>query len=600
MSSPLWATPPATAPTARLYRGSGMWPRLGAPDEPQRPQSERPPTTRPYSSHGFVKDTALRLADDAAKMSMTASTTASATSSRALCASPLDDVTDANLWRRSFLIEAAECIRSLQAVFDSANITHFASRFDDWRKVDLKATTQMQHHVKQLSQLNKAIEEFLTRCATPDEFVNFKGSLVAMTHCVDELTTTREELVTTVDTIAERAANKALAAWQAEIRDFSAQLGSHMGEQRDRWAREEEREQAVDAQIDAMRNQVARLDAEIQQQRVQVASCETTTKESSDEVIGTLRDSVRNMLDVARSTAEATKEQLGDTFRQVAAEDLRALQALLGEVLVGPILDAAKQAADEKAQSGSDAEQPVSQPGAKPSSVAEAINSIDHRLYVWQNDTIKEATHWRQTAAKLEASLEERERDLEQLTELHKQTTAKAEESEARGRGLAADLQLTSHALEAATAVSMSNAMRRLKAIEERGTLTMNRHSGELKLVKALDFSGANFGDVAAAEKSLTDLAELLLIYQTPVELQVLVKVSKGNPKAQCEQLAIARVELVKSQLEQLGVPGDTMSVKGAAGAPDGLVVQIEKGLFVEPPQPQARGGSRSPSRARR
>lgn len=523
------------------------------PSPPPLPPGDRPLSLRPQlgGHHGFVRDTVHRLADDAAKMgpvlpaaSATAPLPYTARSGGTAPLGALDDMVatamaDAGLWRRSFQIEAAECVRGLQAVFDSANATHFASRFEDWRKVDLKATAQMQQHVKQLAQLNRAIEEFLTRCATPDEFVNFKGSLVAMTHCVDELSTTRRELAATVDVIAERAAIKALAAAQVDLNDFSAKLSEHMDTQRARWTHEDAREQIMDTHMETMRGQVEQLGAQVQHQGDQVARLEETHKQKSDEVVETLRDATRSLLDATQTTAEATKEQLCNTFREVAEEDLQSLKGLLSDMLIGPGTGAAAAAAADGKPAG-----------AKLPSVAQAIGSLDRRLHEWE-------------AAHVE----------------------------------------TNNALQAAVAISMSNAMRRLKEIEGRGHLTINRHSGELKLVKPIEFAGAAFGDAAQAAKSLSDVAELLLIYRVPVELQVFVKVTKGKPKAECEQLATSRAELVKGQLEELQVPGDLLALKGATGPQEGLVVQLDKDLFVEAPQQPAKSGggrSGSPSRGKR
>lgn len=91
-------------------------------------------------------------------------------------------------------MEASQCVKSLQSVFDTTNASTFASRFDEWRKVDLKATAQMQQHVKELVRLNDAIDDFLGRSATPEEFSSFKDAVGSMLRCSSELRDARKEL----------------------------------------------------------------------------------------------------------------------------------------------------------------------------------------------------------------------------------------------------------------------------------------------------------------------------------------------------------------------------------------------------------------------
>ena len=185
-----------------------------------RPASQASWSTesRPYSRDGrFLQDTALKLGDDASRCGTAAT------------------LRDEQLMRSSFLAEAASCIRSLQAIFEQANGSTFVSRFDDWRKIDLKATAQLQQHVKSLSKLNETVEDFLARCAGVEVFHDFQRTMTRLSEAVSEMEDFRADFQKSVELIAKGVAEKVAVALKKDAESRSAwlhcQLEKHSEEQ---------------------------------------------------------------------------------------------------------------------------------------------------------------------------------------------------------------------------------------------------------------------------------------------------------------------------------------------------------------------------------
>eukprot|EP00930_Biecheleria_cincta_P040803 TRINITY_DN27947_c0_g1_i2.p1 TRINITY_DN27947_c0_g1~~TRINITY_DN27947_c0_g1_i2.p1 ORF type:complete len:274 (+),score=45.81 TRINITY_DN27947_c0_g1_i2:25-822(+) len=256
--------------------------RLHLPSPPSRPDTANS-QARPQP-HRFLQDSALKLADDAGrflagtpdgKRQTTPSTAATYRPSTGDTVSSLQSARSAGwnetshekLMSSAFLTEAGECIRSLQAVFDTANMSTFASRFEDWRKVDLRATAQMQMHVKTLNQLNESVDEFLTRSATPDEFKNFYGTMVTLSRSVDELGLFHSELKTTTDRIAQRACASVLSSWKSEWGSISSKLQTHLDSQHEKQENIVSRQTDIYGRLDRLEASTSRLCSEMAEQR---------------------------------------------------------------------------------------------------------------------------------------------------------------------------------------------------------------------------------------------------------------------------------------------------------------------------------------------
>ena len=150
----------------------------------------------------YLQDSALKFGEDAHReydrLAISQPSTAPTVTPPKGRVSSMTQREDEQLMRSSFLAEASDCIRSLQAVFESANATTFVSRFDDWRKIDLKATAQMQQHVKTLQNLNELMADFLQRCSAVEVFQDFHATMADLSTSVREMHDYRDHFTSSI------------------------------------------------------------------------------------------------------------------------------------------------------------------------------------------------------------------------------------------------------------------------------------------------------------------------------------------------------------------------------------------------------------------
>lgn len=607
-----------------------------------RPLSARRTGTPSVPQRNFLQDTACKLADDASRACsrLDASTSSptptlstsmrSAAMARATpvgrldCKDKQDAMAEVDLWRHAFHAEAQECVRSLQFVLDSANITHFASRFEDWRKVDMKATAQMQQHVKQLTRLNESVDEFLVKCATPDEFSKFKGAVVSMARSVDDLTTARSDICNNIDRIAERSAVKVVGAWESQVGVATEMLRQHTNAQTGRWAREDEQQAHLDGRLDTLNAQVEKLCVEVRHQSEQItalsatqlrflrthqddsAALSSTVKESGDATresmqqlvddyckeVAALIAGLREVIDSAQlDTAHAfgsavqelntlsrtSAEELTAALKAAAAADSDALKKYVANVLIGP---------KEKESHG------VAESSDRPQSIGRALGCLEERLTTWEGTTLSDLRRWRESTLKLEYELKDANRDVEHTKAISEQVRAQHEVLEGRVSELQDALSVAEKALERAHAATLNEGMKALKEIEGRGRIKVNRQAGDVKLLDTIVFlpptaenPNGSLADATVAGRVLADIADVAAIFRVPLHLEVNVKVPKNGDPAHFQALADAWGRLAKDCLESKGLLADNVASKGVAGPTvvEGIVVQFERAIFVSP-----------------
>ena len=100
-------------------------------------------------------------------------------------------------------------------MFDNAHVSTFSSRFEDWRKVDLKATAQLQQHVKSLQKLNESIGGFLARCSAVETFQEFHGTIDTLSQAIFELKDFREAFTNSIEEISDGITQRILTSLRA-------------------------------------------------------------------------------------------------------------------------------------------------------------------------------------------------------------------------------------------------------------------------------------------------------------------------------------------------------------------------------------------------
>lgn len=177
------------------------------------------------------------------------------------------------LWKSAFHEEAMRCVGNMAAVVDTASVSHFAYRFDDWRKADLKATAQLQQHVKELARLNEFMGQFLDDSTGSGKLPDFKA-------CLKQL----------------------------------SRLSGHVEDQRKRWS-------GLDTRLDQLQEQMREVCTLVRKQSGQIDTLQTA--ERADEQVRALTESVKEMSRVGLKSAE----QLVQKVRQGSANDVETMKA---------------------------------------------------------------------------------------------------------------------------------------------------------------------------------------------------------------------------------------------------------------------------------
>jgi len=227
-----------------------------------------------------------------------------------------------------------------------------------------------------------------------------------------------------------------------------------------------------------------------------------------------------------------------------------------------------------------------------------AMESIERRVDHWETMTKGEAKKWREQASTLEQQVAQLETVAGEVA-AHQLAAerAKDESSELHRRvhGLETELGQMQNALEKASSQSLSNGMRRLKELESQGNVKVNRQSGEISLLRPLEFGpvkptdpkpAPQFASAATAERLLQDVAELLALFETEADIEVHTKPPKGGTPAFWDEAAENSAKLIKAQLEQNGVAEERLNAKGLAGGKglnnNVVVIRLSKEIFVE------------------
>eukprot|EP00927_Polykrikos_kofoidii_P024377 TRINITY_DN22181_c0_g1_i1.p1 TRINITY_DN22181_c0_g1~~TRINITY_DN22181_c0_g1_i1.p1 ORF type:complete len:627 (-),score=122.77 TRINITY_DN22181_c0_g1_i1:420-2258(-) len=494
-------------------------------------------------------------------------------------AHPADVATvDINLWRSAFQAEASQCVRSMEAVVESARVGTFASRFEEWRKADLKATAQAQQHVKELARLNIALEEFLTSTATPEEFGTFRESMVRLREVAVDLNTARHDIEEGMDAAAERGAKRVMKNWEADVRT-SAQLWRDLqGLQQNRWSIDDERWAQIDARLEQVQSCMDQLCQDVRGQTTQMEDlnrCHTRTAE-------TVSNAVQVTTAEAGRETKAMTEHVSQKLQENLAEDVEALRRHMSTLLGAVDLQ----------------QVPVSQ----------LLRRIDDKLEDLEASCRKETKHHREAAEKLQNNLFDARADIAKLRSEREDSARQVSALNERCAKSQKDFADVEQSLSVATKVSLSNAMRQIKEIERRGNLRLNRQTGDVKLLKQVEFTPnqankeptAEFKDPEAAASTLSDIVELARFFDFPVGVEASVLPARGPAKPEYwTQMAQNRASLIKSWMQEQGAEPELVNVVGRVaegkGATAGIVIRLDKDVF--PGEVVKEKAGRSPGR---
>lgn len=228
-----------------------------------------------------------------------------------------------------------------------------------------------------------------------------------------------------------------------------------------------------------------------------------------------------------------------------------------------------------------------------------AMEAFDSRMERWELVTQQEARRWQAEATGLQAKvagLEEVAKGVARHEAAALTAGARSEELGQTIQGLQGDLNELRGKLEKASESSLSCGLRRVKDLEDRGNVSLDRVSGEIRLLRPVEFAAVNptdpsdaprFANAEAAQHVLQDVAQLVALFDGPAHVEVHSKPQKGGTPAFWDEVAEASAGLVKAWMqENASVPPERVTAKGVAGNKglnaNAVVVRLDKAFFRE------------------
>ncbi|CAE7773928.1 magoh [Symbiodinium pilosum] len=537
-------------------------------------------------SHRFLQDTALKLSADSQRHESLCATDRSQISTPPTVTPPKSRMSsstqqreDERLMRSSFLAEAADCIRALQAVFDNAHVSTFSSRFEDWRKVDLKATAQLQQHVKSLQKLNESIGGFLARCSAVETFQEFHGTIDTLSQAIFELKDFREAFTNSIEEISDGITQRILTSLRA------------FDEERYSWLHKtlEAQGQSQESMIITQRKILNRLDSvgysvdqqarASQAQKEQLARVDAV-QSAIQQDCQCLVDLQQNVFKSFRNSSEQ-QESLQDNIFSKIGSGMENLESYMVNSL------------------GWTSDLP---------SLSAAFNGLEARLTAWETKSLQDAMDLRLEVSKLESALRESEADLGRTRQEKDDGLVQQAALNESLHSLQDTLQQTSSQLATAELASMLNSMKRIREIEIRGNVKLDRQFGRIVLLQQLPFLPqapakdaktpvtVTLADPSQAEAVLEDLLDIVSMFHVPLHISISCKLPKGGDTNAWQDMATKRAQILKDYLVDSGFPADKVQVSGAVGANEMQILLLDSSIFPpKPPAKNARGASKSP-----
>mmetsp|Transcript_11642 Transcript_11642/g.31213 ORF Transcript_11642/g.31213 Transcript_11642/m.31213 type:complete len:725 (-) Transcript_11642:96-2270(-) len=520
-------------------------------------------------------------------------------------------------WRQMFREEARECFRAMSEVMDDFNSTHTASRLEEWRRSDKETMVQMQNCAAELATGCSAMREFVHEFSDIGEYGEMKSALGCLKTAVKELSETRQSYAADVPTHAERAVAKVQDNQDHTSQELSNRLLAYAGEHREFRIDQLERWSQIDCQVDKMQNTLDTIIEHIQARYASQTAFEATQRETL------LR--VEAMVDASHKHAawvETSLKNLSVTLQKGQGMQSDSIKQHVTSLLLGgkPCEDVHKASPSLELRDGACKPDPtISEtasdgPGSKvhlgsaagadeveleddcdedPASLFDCLKLLRKRLARVEASISSDIRHWQVTANKLWAQNEAASKEARLLQQQYDMDSEQLRKITLEHQELSQELNQTRNSFGALESTLASQAMRRIKDIELRGNIRMNRQTGDVELIrKELEFKKvdpkqapvAEFKDAEAAAQVARDVAELSGLFNVPMAVEAHMKIGRGGSTEFWETLVKGRAEMLRELLENNGVPTSLTVPAGFIGRQglntDCLVVRLEKGIF--------------------
>lgn len=365
--------------------------------------------------------------------------------------------------------------------------------------------------------------------------------------------------VTETTSHALLAVAKVISSWESEVRQTADIWSGHLSAQA-KWSAEgDDRWRGLHAQLEKLESNMASIMENMQKTNMQFQEHQ---KKESSELQSSFKDAAR---DISSAVSSVIMENRGVLVRE-NKDASEAIKKHVTELVSGTL-----EGADEQQNSISQ------QMGTCNERLQDLTNQMD-TWHVTVDELRKSADEAKDCAARTQKSLDE---SVAEVRRLGGATEA-----------LQQQLQETQTELERVTFAPAMDVWKKLKDIETRGTLRIDRQTGKVDLLKTVQFSAANpnaeptatLKDPEASCQIFSDIAEVTNLFRTPLNLDVQILPGKGGKPEFWSEVANSQAQMIKEQLIKQGVAESLVTATGdlaAKGAKANFtLIQLNQDIF--------------------
>jgi len=365
-----------------------------------------------------------------------------------------------------------------------------------------------------------------------------------------------------------------ISAWECEVRRNGDSWRQGVEVQAQWLAQGDERWAGLHLRLDRLQAQVEQIDANIEANRAKAIEFEHWLKPMLQAAFKKIDE---NTLAYVEQAAKDVKEQSGTSHESIKAHVSNLLKGTLDKA------------------------------GDSHKSIGLQMKGLETMLCgLNKNEEFlrETANRWQQSSEEAHSEIAEA---MSRLNETQTQMSRLTQESaELRG-----SLEQAQAALEKATHAPGCDVLSKLKTIEARGNIRIDRQTGRIEFEKPIEFEppadplDAAFGQPDVTTAMMADVAEVSILFKVPMVLDVQTvagKVAKGERGDFWEQVAHARATLLGAELSHCGVAPAFLTISGSVapkGAKMGSVfIQLDKTIFTAPRPPSSKCGGKSSSKS--
>jgi len=374
--------------------------------------------------------------------------------------------------------------------------------------------------------------------------------------------------------------------WESEVRSAAENWGHLVERQEDAIEKEVERWMKLGTRLDRVDERIGELTTEIRGHSSIMQDFHVAQHRFNKRFETMVEAAIQRItLETSRTT-----ETVAASLREQAVADCEAVKKHAESLVVGEHDGMTELAAGsatspfcESPRSGP--RTPVDREGdeAEPqAAVLPRLRIIDERMRKIDDESVKNFEEWREDSRKWQQGRDEAVLELDRVHKLLNDAQDEVKHLEAHTLKLdeqVADLQET---LAECRKNPAGQALQRVREIEARGNCRVDRLSGSLELLRPVEFSTrrptesprAELKDASLAANVLMDVAEIWNLFGGPLELQVYSRTGRGGSAAFWDQLSTLRAELLRSRLEENGVPSHFINARKVVGG-KGLTTQV-------------------------